>query len=84
MELRKYITLIIDTYINDDNVGLYLDKKYEPTKNAILKIYDEFKKDFNKKNIELKLDVVVEIFKNVKVKYRVNTGQNIKTLEKQI
>ena len=84
MELRKYITLIIDTYINDDNVGLYLDKKYEPTKNAILKIYDEFKKDFNKKNIELKLDVVVEIFKNVKVKYRVNTEHNIKTLEKQI
>ena len=46
--LQQYTTLI-DTYINKNDVGLYSDKKYEPTKKAILKIYDEFKTHFDNK-----------------------------------
>jgi hypothetical protein len=47
-ELKRYNELI-EKYINDQDMGLNSNKKYEPTKKAILKIYDDFKTYFDKK-----------------------------------
>jgi hypothetical protein len=47
-ELKRYNELI-EKYINDQDMGLNSNKKYEPTKKAILKIYDDFKTYFDNK-----------------------------------
>ena len=47
-EFNNYNELITN-YINDDKDGLNLDKKYETTKKAILKIYGEFRTHFDNK-----------------------------------
>lgn len=70
-DLKQYTTLI-DTYINDDKVGLYLKKEYETTKTAIRKIYDEFKTHFNNKITLLKGDKGVNLLKDVIVNYNKN------------
>ena len=46
--LKKYHELI-NKYINQEGEGLYYYIKYEPTKKAILKIYDEIRTTFNTK-----------------------------------